>query len=175
MISRKENFKMITRMIRKFKNRFLPLYAFFQTILFFSCTGYSIRTPSSPRFTNENQRRLWHHAQSFLGIPYKPGGSDQSGMDCSGLVVRIYRDIYAIQLPHNSSELYKMSRLVSVRSLAIGDLVFFREAKGTQPSHVGIYLGNGTFIHASESKGVIRSNLKEKYYQKRFVSARRID
>jgi len=95
-------------------------------------------------------------------------------MDCSGLVVRLYDDVYGMKLPHSTIALYKKGNTISLRSLEVGDLIFFQEERGTKLSHVGVYLGNSIFIHASSSKGVIRSSLKEKYYRKRYVGARRI-
>jgi probable lipoprotein NlpC len=123
---------------------------------------------------NPKKSLLWDHAQTFLGTPYRLGGSDRSGMDCSGLVVRLYRDVYGIKLPHSTDDLYRKGHTVSLRALDAGDLVFFRETKGTNPSHVGVYLGEGHFIHASSTRGVILSGLKDVYYKKRVVGVRRI-
>jgi cell wall-associated NlpC family hydrolase len=117
---------------------------------------------------------LWHYAKTFLGTPYRYGGSDHYGMDCSGLVIRIYRDVYGIYLPHKTTALYVQGSWVSSAELQIGDLLFFQEREKTLPSHVGIYMGEGRFIHASTSKGVILSNMKNSYYRRRFVGARRI-
>jgi len=112
-------------------------------------------------------------AESYLGVPYRFGGKSRFGMDCSGLVVAVYKSALDINLPHKASMLFKMGRKVSAANLKTGDLVFFKSGSKTI-SHVGIYLTNHTFIHASSSKGVIKSNIDIPYYKKRFIAARRI-
>ncbi|MFH1941746.1 MAG: C40 family peptidase [bacterium] len=141
---------------------------------FSSCTHSITRSSTRPSFKNQDQARLWRHAQTFLGIPYVFGGSTRAGMDCSGLVVRLYNDVHGIKLPHNTTELYHLGTAVSLRSIELGYLIFFKKVRGTQPSHVGVYLGDGRFIHATESQGVIMSSLKESYYQDRFLGVRKI-
>ena len=144
-------------------------------ICIFSCAGPLI-TPSRPsRLKDPKQAQLYDHAQTFSGTPYRLGGDDRSGMDCSGLVVRLYRDVYDHYLPHSTAQLYQRGSAISLRSLEVGDLIFFRETRGAAPSHVGVYLGNAAFIHASSTNGVIVSKLTETYYQKRFAGARRIE
>lgn len=114
-------------------------------------------------------------ARRWLGTPYKFGGSSRNGTDCSGMVMVIYRDVAGIKLPRNSAEQQKFAKPVRPEKLAQGDLVFFTTTKnGSRVGHVGIYLGKGNFIHSSSSKGVIISNLKEKYYQTHFHSAGRV-
>jgi len=125
-------------------------------------------------FRNDIKKRLVEHAKSFLGVPYRYGGTTQSGMDCSGLIVRVYKDIYGIDLPHNTSLLYKKGLRLSLRSLEIGDLVFYGEHFRAIPSHVGIYIGNNQFIHSTKSKGVIISDLRNGYFKMRFAGARRV-
>jgi cell wall-associated NlpC family hydrolase len=95
-------------------------------------------------------------------------------MDCSGLVVRLYQDIYGTRLPHKTRDLYVRSSPVPPRVAEVGDLVFFRIGTGAQPAHVGVYMGRGEFIHASSSRGVILSRLDETYYRQRFMCFRRI-
>ena len=146
----------------------------FLGIFLTSCTSPLTKPASRPHFKNEKQTKLWHHAQTFLRTPYRLGGSDRSGMDCSGLVVRLYNDVYGLRLPHSTWQLFQTGNAVSLHAIEVGDLVFFREDRGLKLSHVGVYLGNNTFIHASTSRGVILSSLKERYYQKRYAGARRI-
>lgn len=123
---------------------------------------------------SDRQEQLIRHASSFLGTPYRLGGSSLTGMDCSGLVVRIFKDVYGMTLPHNTLQLYRLGDEIPLRALNIGNLVFFRQEKGMNPSHVGVYLGQGRFIHASISKGVVISKLKDPYYRQRYTGARRI-
>lgn len=143
-------------------------------LILMSCTGTMTTSRSRPNLNNPKKALLWDHAQNFLGTPYRLGGADRSGMDCSGLVMRLYRDVYGIKLPPSTHELYRKGHAVSLRALEVGDLVFFRETKGTNPSHVGVYLGDGLFIHASSTRGVILSGLKDVYYKKKVIGVRRI-
>ena len=109
----------------------------------------------------------------YRGIRYRYGGMSNRGMDCSGLVARVLRS-HGIDAPHNSKALYKLGEPVAREDLQPGDLVFFHT---TRPgiSHVGIYIGDGEFIHASSSKGAVRiDRIDEGYYRQRFVGAKRV-
>lgn len=116
---------------------------------------------------------LRRYAESFIGTPYKFGGSTRDGMDCSGLVVRVYADVLNKKVPHSTFKLYKTGWFIPPAQLYTGDLVFFGEG-GYRVTHVGIFLGDNRFIHTSSSKGVVVSELGSRYYQKRFIGARRI-
>ena len=143
-------------------------------LLLVGCTGHLIRLPTGTYPQDQYQVKLKCYSESFLGTPYRYGGSDRSGMDCSGFVMRIYLDVYGINLPHNTEELHIKGIRIPLTSAEIGDLIFFREIRETQPSHIGIYMGQNTFIHVSNSLGVILSNLDNDYYRIRFVEIRRI-
>ena len=145
------------------------------TIILLSCTGTYSGPSNEPGFRDRKQSELWHYARTFLGTPYRYGGISNSGMDCSGLVVRLFKDIYGLHLPHRTADLYHKGKNVSIRALTVGDLLFFRENRGSRPSHVGVYMGNNSFIHTSTSKGVILSSLKNKYYKNRYIGARRVN
>jgi lipoprotein Spr len=131
-----------------------------------------------------SQRKIAHHkaaparpslhtlAQGWVGTPYKFGGNDRRGIDCSGLVCRIYDSLYQIKLPRTSSQQYLSSTRINRNSLKEGDLLFFGKSP-EKVSHVGIYLGNNQFVHASESKGVIISKMSESWYEKHFIGAGR--
>lgn len=115
-------------------------------------------------------------AISMLGTPYKYGGkTPEEGLDCSGFVKYVYRETAAFSLPHDASEMSKLGDPVTKSSLEPGDLVFFNTRKRPN-SHVGIYAGNGEFIHASStrSKRVMKSRLDQHYWATRFNGARRI-
>jgi murein DD-endopeptidase / murein LD-carboxypeptidase len=111
----------------------------------------------------EREVKLW------LGTPYRMGGTTKSGTDCSGFVGNVYSAVYGIKLTRSSKDMVKeVSKTIKKpRKLKEGDLVFFK-IKGNRVSHVGIYLNDGNFVHASTSRGVIINNLNEDYYKKRF-------
>lgn len=110
----------------------------------------------------------------WYGVRYRTGGNTHSGVDCSGFTVAVYAAAYGLTIPRVSRDQYKACRKISTTELQEGDLVFFN-TNGRGVSHVGVYLGNNKFIHASVSRGVRVSDLFESYYMKRFVGAGRID
>jgi peptidoglycan DL-endopeptidase LytE len=111
-------------------------------------------------------------ATGFIGAPYRFGGSSLKGIDCSSFVQKIYR-IFDIQLPRNAREQSKVGINISRENLAQGDLVFFHTKRSL--GHVGIYIGNNEFVHASSrSRGVRVDSLETPYYQKRFQRAIRV-
>jgi hypothetical protein len=117
---------------------------------------------------------LVDYAQSFLNTRYVYGGSSPRGFDCSGFTCYIFSKFGYI-LPHRAFEQVKIGEPVPHNELQTGDLVFFITLSATQINHVGIYLGNGKFIHASSGSGLVRINtLDQGYYQQRFQCARRI-
>ncbi|AKM47833.1 MULTISPECIES: C40 family peptidase [Edwardsiella] len=115
-----------------------------------------------------DQLRQWH------GAPYRYGGMERSGVDCSGFVYRTFRDRFAIQLPRTTQEQTALGTRVSRDDLLPGDLVFFRTGRGDNGLHVGIYDTNDTFIHASTSQGVTRSSLGNVYWRNVYWQARRL-
>jgi cell wall-associated NlpC family hydrolase len=118
---------------------------------------------------------MLQNALALLGTPYRWGGSDpDKGFDCSGLVGYVFRNALGIELPRVSRDMAKNGELVTDRTkLAAGDLVFFGR-KG-RVNHVGIYLGDGRFVHApSRGKDVTVSSLDQGYWSGRFLQARRV-
>lgn len=120
------------------------------------------------------RRMLADFSMSLRHIRYKSGGRDPStGFDCSGFVRYVFRHGAGTELPSDSASQYRTGKLVAKQDMKTGDLVFFR-VKGKRISHVGIYLGNGRFIHApSAGKAVSVSRLDNSYWSKRFVGAKR--
>ena len=118
---------------------------------------------------------LLKSVDEWYGVRYRVGGNTKKGVDCSGFTVAVYASLYGIMLPRVSREQYRISRKISTTELTEGDLVFFDTRGGGHVSHVGIYLGNNKFIHASVSKGVMVNDLFQSYYLKRFIGAGRID
>ncbi|MFD0740441.1 C40 family peptidase [Lysobacter koreensis] len=130
--------------------------------------------PASPAETGRVKTML-ERALGLLGTPYRWGGtSPDGGFDCSGLVGYVFRNALGIELPRVSREMAKSGRLISDRAaLNEGDLVFFGR-KG-RVDHVGIYLGEGRFVHApSTGKDVMVSSLDGGYWGNKFMSARRV-
>jgi hypothetical protein len=113
-------------------------------------------------------------AASYIGIPYKYGGTTRAGLDCSGFVSLFYREVYNKSVPRTSAKMWKAGAQVSLKAARPGDLVFFRGGSFGAIDHVGIYLGHNKFIHASTSSGVIYSSLKESYHSRRFAGVRRL-
>ncbi len=120
------------------------------------------------------QTRLAEQIEAYLGVPYRWGGRSRDGMDCSGFVTVVYENALGLTLPHRARTMYDLGRLVEPSELQYGDLVFFEKIENYGVSHVGIYVGDGQFAHASTTRGVILSRLNEPYYRERFVGARRV-
>jgi len=133
---------------------------------------------TGPRSEDADQRpnsgnKFVDTALRYRGVPYRYAGMTTRGMDCSGLVARVLIT-HGIKAPHSSRELYQLGRAVPRDQLQSGDLVFFR-TRGRGISHVGIYMGDGKFIHASSSGGKVEvDRLDVGYYQRRYVGARRV-
>ncbi|MEO0249971.1 MAG: NlpC/P60 family protein [candidate division WOR-3 bacterium] len=112
-------------------------------------------------------------ALSLRGQPYRYGGTTSRGFDCSGFTRYLYSK-YGRNLPHSSAAQARVGKPVPKHHLRPGDLVFFR-TRGRRISHVGVYIGNGKFIHASSARGRVRVDSLEKgYYKKRYAGARRM-
>lgn len=118
--------------------------------------------------------RLFGTIDKWWGTPYKIGGLTQSGIDCSGFVFVLFIDVFNIQLPRTAHEQRDVCDKISKTDLQQGDLVFFHTRRSAI-SHVGIYLGNNKFVHASTSNGVMISDLDEEYWLRRFVTAGRVN
>lgn len=132
----------------------------------------STSLPAGETGTNALEQRLRRAAHEWEGTPHRLGGLDRQGIDCSGLVVRIYDDLFSYRLPRTTGALAGTGQSTEGRTLSPGDLVFFRIPPRKQ--HVGIYLGRGEFVHASTRRGVIISRLDDPYWRGVFWTARRI-
>ena len=119
---------------------------------------------------------LMMYALSLVGVNYKYGGrSPDSGLDCSGFVSHVFEHVASLPLPHNAQAISRAGKRIASAELRPGDLVFFNTLRKAF-SHVGIYLGDNRFVHASSSStgDVMISDMSDKYWAKRFDGARRL-
>lgn len=119
---------------------------------------------------------LAFRALGLVGTPYQRAGADPAiGFDCSGFVVYLYRDVLGLRLPRTTGELYRMPASAPRQSaLRTGDLVFF-DTGGRGVSHVGVYVGEGRFVHAPNAGGRVRlDRLDDSYWRPRYLGARRL-
>ncbi len=128
--------------------------------------------PAPPRDARGLRTNLAETARSYLGVPYLWGGTTSRGFDCSGLAMAVYR-LNGLKLPRSSREQYEAGARVDTDRLRPGDLVFFATGARGEVSHVGIYVGDDTFIHApSRGRRISRDRLSDPYYRDRFLGAR---
>ena len=101
--------------------------------------------------------------------------SEGTGVDCSAFVREVYREAFNVELPRNARAQYKTGQVVATQSqLRSGDLIFFDTLDRGQVTHVGVFIGDGEFAHASSSRGVTPARLKKKYYQRAYWGSRRL-
>ncbi|MFY8003494.1 MAG: C40 family peptidase [Chitinophagaceae bacterium] len=120
-----------------------------------------------------NNYALLQKMEEWWGTAYCMGGSTKNCIDCSAFTGTFMKDVYNIALPRTAQEQYLMSEKISFTDLKEGDLVFFK-TQGRAVSHVGVYLVNNKFIHASTSMGVTITDLNDKYWSARWVGAGRV-
>lgn len=129
-----------------------------------------LRSLQTPPPTLVRQALLEQH-QRWAGTPYRIGGTSERGIDCSALVRNVFRDTFNLQLPRSTQDQVHEGRPIDRQELQAGDLVFFRPPGAY--NHVGIYVGDGYFLHASTSQGVIISSLNNSYWQRHYWQSRR--
>ncbi|WP_438434015.1 C40 family peptidase [Gorillibacterium sp. sgz500922] len=127
---------------------------------------------SGNAFADDSASKLEAKVNKLIGIDYDYGGTTTKGFDCSGFTQYVFK-AFDISLDRSSRDQAGQGKAVDKDDLRAGDLVFFNTS-GNGISHVGIYLGDGVFVHASTNNGVIKNKLNESYYAKRYVTARRI-
>jgi cell wall-associated NlpC family hydrolase len=128
---------------------------------------------SKPIYTGSIKARLNAHLRSWKGAPYKLGGLNKHGVDCSGFVYATYRDVFGRKIARTTKLQSGMGKTISKKNLKIGDLVFFKT--GRRVRHVGVYTGRGKFIHASTSKGVMTSRLDSNYWTSHYWKSVRLN
>ena len=131
--------------------------------------------PTNDRGHRDDGNRVAQQALRYKGTHYKYGGTTKRGMDCSGLVARVWADLKMKKIPRVSSALYNSGKPVHLSDLRPGDLVFFKNTDKRGISHVGVYAGNNKFVHAANHrKGVTITRLSDPYYQLHYAGARRL-
>jgi len=145
-----------------------------------SCATHSkpcALSPLSEKTSSENaprktEKTLRDEYRRWKGTKHKMGGTDEKGVDCSGFVQAVYGDVFHMDLPRTTKGQLRQGIPVSRSALQAGDLVFFRPPG--YPRHVGIYLGNNEFVHASKTQGVTISRIAPHYWGKYYWTARRV-
>ncbi|MDO4461660.1 MAG: C40 family peptidase [Bacteroidia bacterium] len=129
------------------------------------------------KVTSSDNQKLYFTAASWIGTPYKYGGLTRGGVDCSGFTYTIYKEVFGKTLARQSKDMLTTNcKKTDKKNLKEGDLVFFRTdgKRSSEPNHVGVYLKEGKFIHASSSKGVVVSDLATDYYIKTYISGGKV-
>ena len=137
-------------------------------------TGDAENTARTQSVPGRQKNELISMAKTYLGSPYRLGGDNHTGIDCSGFVKRVF-SAFGVSLPRTAREQYFASDRIEMKELAPGDLIFFSTRKSGNPSHVGIFLGEGKFIHATvrNGGGVRIDSLADSYYRRTFAGASR--
>lgn len=134
------------------------------------CGGRRVVTSAGPP---DAGRAVAARARAFTGAAYRAGGATPQGFDCSGFVQYLYERL-GVRLPRTASEQFEVGRDVTPRRLAPGDLVFFRTDRH-RVTHVGVVVGDGTFIHAPNARSRVRADrLESRYWAERYAGARRV-
>ncbi len=144
-----------------------------------------VQTPSDSEILNKYSKiigqpvfnkHLYQAIEGWMGVPYKFAGNSKEGIDCSHFACQILRSVF--QFPSDfyfsSSKLVEQGEKRNIDQVKEGDLIFFSVNQTSKVSHVGVFLANKKFVHASTTKGVMISSLDEEYYKKRFHSIRRV-
>lgn len=159
----------------KLKNSFLVLsLAFWPGVSFSISTSDSLLNQPEVQhsYSNEIQNALLAHYSNWAGTRHKLGGTGADGVDCSSFIQTLFKDKFQYQLPRSSREQMTLGERVDIAELRTGDLLFFRT--GPTRRHVGVYMGDNQFMHVSTRAGVEIAKLVSPYWQRHFITARRI-
>ncbi|WP_295893037.1 NlpC/P60 family protein [uncultured Vibrio sp.] len=134
-----------------------------------NATGYSSQLTHQEEKTKSSFLSVYNR---WEGVPYRLGGNTFQGIDCSAFVQIAYRDALSVDLPRTTLHQSKVGWSINYNDAEVGDLVFFRTSRTTR--HVGVYLGDRQFLHASTSRGVIISRVDNPYWASKFWHFRRV-
>ena len=135
-------------------------------------SGISPAAIERPFRDDEIEKRLRQEYRKWQGTRHRMGGNGDSGIDCSGFVKAVYKDVFDMDLPRTTQAQASLGRPIAFKEIRTGDLVFFKPP--TYPRHVGIFLSGSEFVHASKESGVTVSRIDEYYWGKHYWTARRI-
>jgi len=147
-------------------------------ILFITGCATTNQPKKQPNYSNENHsksrvsKKLYSQYRSWKGVKYRLGGSSKRGVDCSAFTQITFKDQFNKKIPRTTAKQVKLGRFVLKRNLRKGDLIFFKTGRNVR--HVGVYMGNRKFLHASTSKGVIISSIDNVYWKSKYWKSRRI-
>jgi cell wall-associated NlpC family hydrolase len=140
-----------------------------------AASSESISAKSVISSKTDTGHKVVRQALAYKGTRYKFGGTTKRGLDCSGLVSRVWTDLKLKKIPRASSALYNSGKPIHLAELRPGDLVFFKNTYKKGISHVGVYAGNNKFVHAAgPHQGVVIAKLSDPYYQLHYAGARRL-
>lgn len=150
-------------------------FLFVAALLLAGCSHHRA-PPPNPRLSDSITviAGLNDQLHQWRGTPYRYGGMNHRGVDCSAFVMMTFRDQFELKLPRDTRDQAEIGTEIDKDQLLPGDLVFFKTGAGESGLHVGIYDTDNQFIHASTSQGVTRSSLNNVYWSKKFWQARRI-
>ena len=154
----------------------MRLWFLFAAVLFLAGCSHHRAPPPNPRLADSITviANLNDQLIHWRGTPYRYGGMSRGGIDCSGFVLMTFRDRFDLRLPRETRQQARIGAGIDKDDLLPGDLVFFKTGSGESGLHVGIYDTDNQFIHASTSRGVMKSSLDNVYWRKKFWQARRI-
>ncbi len=143
-------------------------------IILGACAARYTSSPTLPTSVSKNSSALRQAAEAWVGTPYRYGGNSRQGIDCSGLVYQLYKQVFGLTLPRQANAQRQMGYSVHYPYLKPGDLIFFRFRTEERIEHVGVYLGQNQFVHASTQRGVVIDRLDNPYYQRHIVVIKRL-
>ncbi|MDZ7664582.1 MAG: NlpC/P60 family protein [Desulfotignum sp.] len=161
----------------------LPITVFFLCLSMTACSHPFYSKPSKKLIVSDEKKRhlsnketvkgrLYLQHDKWKGVKYKMGGLSKKGVDCSGFVYLTYLELFGVQLPRSTGSQSQIGKKIQTDNLRSGDLVFFKT--GWKGMHVGIYLENNSFLHASTKKGVMISRLDNPYWKSRYWQTKRV-
>ncbi|WP_328515346.1 NlpC/P60 family protein [Marinobacterium marinum] len=156
----------------KIRTRFMSVWGLLLGLLLVGCSSSPPVVKSGSQSNDPVRNRLLLVYATWEGVPYRLGGNDQRGVDCSGFIQQVFLQVNGLALPRTTAQQVRQGQRIKRQHLQPADLVFFKT--GWRQRHAGIYLGNGEFMHASTSRGVMISRLDNPYWQDVWWTGRRL-